>query len=221
MIFPVYATVSLFALLWLCLTPIHEKRQEQKQISVRATLHLFEDKYIVAFFIGILVLVGVDVSINITFPKILIERCNLAVADAGMGNSIYFFARTIGAFIGGILLMKYSEKKFFIYSVWIALGGLILIIFNKNLWLILGCVAIFGMGYANLFSIIFSLSLKRRPERANEVSALLIVGVSGGAILPPILGLITDTYHSQLAAIIALAIIWCYLITLKKKIETA
>ena len=41
------------------------------------------------------------------------------------------------------------------------------------------------IGYANLFSIIFSLSLKRVPEKANEVSALLIVGVSGGAVLPP------------------------------------
>ena len=155
-------------------------------------------------------LVGVDVGINMTFPKFLMERCDLPLTDAGMGNSVYFFARTVGAFLGGILLMKYSESKFYIYSVWIALAGLILMTISTNLWFILGCVAVFGIGYANLFSIIFSLSLKRVPEKANEVSALLIVGVSGGAVLPPILGVITDSFHSQLSAIIVLAIVWCY-----------
>lgn len=26
------------------------------------------------------------------------ERCDLPLTDAGMGNSVYFFARTVGAF---------------------------------------------------------------------------------------------------------------------------
>ena len=154
MIFPVYAGLSLLALIWLWLTPIQEKQQERKNISFKVTLELFKDKYILAFFIGILVLVGVDVGINMTFPKFLMERCDLPLTDAGMGNSVYFFARTVGAFLGGILLMKYSESKFYIYSVWIALAGLILMTISTNLWFILGCVAVFGIGYANLFSII-------------------------------------------------------------------
>jgi FHS family L-fucose permease-like MFS transporter len=221
MIFPIYAGLSFLALLWLWFTPIQEVSQKQKEISIKVTASLFKDKFILAFFIGILVLVGVDVSINMTFPKFLMERCHLELTNAGMGNSVYFFARTIGAFIGGILLMKYSESKFFIYSVWIALIGIVLMIFGTNVWFILGCVAIFGIGYANLFSIIFSLSLKRVPEKANEVSALLIVGVCGGAILPPIIGIITDSFHSQLSAIIVLAIVWCYMIWLMRKIKAA
>lgn len=220
MIFPIYAGLSFLALIWLWLTPIHEERKERKNVSFKVTLELFKDKYILAFFIGILVLVGVDVGINMTFPKFLMERCGLPLTDAGMGNSVYFFARTIGAFFGGILLMKCSERKFFIYSVWIALIGLILMTTLSNIWFILGCVAVFGIGYANLFSIIFSLSLKRMPEKANEVSALLIVGVSGGAILPPILGVITDTFRNQLSAIFVLAVVWIYLIWLTSRLKT-
>lgn len=220
MIFPIYAGLSFLALIWLWLTPIHEERKERKNVSFKVTLELFKDKYILAFFIGILVLVGVDVGINMTFPKFLMERCGLPLTDAGMGNSVYFFARTIGAFFGGILLMKCSERKFFIYSVWIALIGLILMTTLSNIWFILGCVAVFGIGYANLFSIIFSLSLKRMPEKANEVSALLIVGVSGGAILPPILGVITDTFRNQLSAIFVLAAVWIYLIWLTSRLKT-
>ena len=179
-----------------------------------------KDKYIAAFFIGILVLVGIDVSINMTFPKYLMERCGLSLADAGMGNSVYFFFRTISAFVGGILLMRYSAGKFFIYSVWIAIAGLILMALGTNLWFILGCVAVFGIGYANLFSILFSFSLKRVPEKANEVSALLISGVFGGAILPPIIGIVTDITHTQVTAIIILIIVWCYLIGLIRKVKS-
>ena len=214
MIFPIYAAISLLALVWLWLTPIAEQKVASADISIGHTFSLLKDKYIVAFFIGILVLVGVDVGMGITFPKLLMERCNLPLTDAGMGNSIYFFARTVGAFLGGILLMKLPERKFFTASVFVALAGLAGMIFLHGLWSILACVAVFGIGYANLFSIIFSISMQRVPERANEVSALLIVGVAGGAVIPPVLGVITDAFGSQGAAIIALSVVWLYLVFL-------
>lgn len=214
MIFPIYAAISLLALVWLWMTPIAEQKVASADISIGHTFSLLKDKYIVAFFIGILVLVGVDVGMGITFPKLLMERCNLPLTDAGMGNSVYFLARTVGAFLGGILLMKLPERKFFTASVFVALAGLVGMIFLHGPWAILACVAIFGVGYANLFSIIFSISMQRVPERANEVSALLIVGVAGGAVIPPVLGVITDAFGSQGAAIIALSIVWLYLVFL-------
>ena len=214
MIFPIYAAISLLALVWLWLTPIAEQKVASADISIGHTFSLLKDKYIVAFFIGILVLVGVAVGMGITFPKLLMERCNLPLTDAGMGNSVYFFARTVGAFLGGILLMKLPERKFFTASVFVALAGLAGMIFLHGLWSILACVAVFGIGYANLFSIIFSISMQRVPERANEVSALLIVGVAGGAVIPPVLGVITDAFGSQGAAIIALSVVWLYLVFL-------
>ncbi|UEA86885.1 MFS transporter [Alistipes senegalensis] len=214
MIFPIYAAISLLALVWLWLTPIAEQKVASADISIGHTFSLLKDKYIVAFFIGILVLVGVDVGMGITFPKLLMERCILPLTDAGMGNSVYFFARTVGAFLGGILLMKLPERKFFTASVFVALAGLAGMIFLHGLWSILACVAVFGIGYANLFSIIFSISMQRVPERANEVSALLIVGVAGGAVIPPVLGVITDAFGSQGAAIIALSVVWLYLVFL-------
>ena len=60
----------------------------------------------------------------------------------------------------------------------------------------------------------------RVPEKANEVSALLISGVFGGAILPPIIGIVTDITHTQVTAIIILIIVWCYLIGLIRKVKS-
>ncbi len=221
MIFPIYAAISLLALIWLWFTPIEETKIADAGISLGNTFALLRDKYIVAYFVGILVLVGVDVGMGMTFPKLLMERCGLPLTEAGMGNSVYFFARTLGAFLGGIMLMKLPEKRFYVASVFIALAGLAGLVFSEKLGMVLSFVALFGVGYANLFSIIFSIALKRVPERANEVSALLIVGVAGGAVIPPILGVITDHFQTQNAAIAALGIVWLYMLLLIGAIKTS
>ena len=214
MIFPVYAVVTLLTMCWLALSPIEEQLVERSEITFARTFSLLKDKYIVLFFIGILVLVGVDVGMGVTFPKLLQERCSLPLEKAGMGNSVYFLARTVGAFLGGIILMRYSAPKFFTGSVILALASLLGLIFARNLTLILVLVALFGLGYSNLFSIVFSTSMLRVPEKTNEVSALLIVGVCGGGVITPLLGIITDTFGKQAPAIIALAAVWLFMVLL-------
>ena len=213
-IFPVYAAVTVLAMAWLAVSPIQEQLIEKSEITFARTFSLLRDKYIVLFFIGILVLVGVDVGMGVTFPKLLQERCSLPLEKAGMGNSVYFLARTVDAFLGGVVLMRFSASKFFTASSCLALVSLVGLIFSRNLTMILFFVALFGLGYANLFSIIFSLSMQKMPQKTNEVSALLIVGVSGGAVLPPLLGVITDTFGTQGSALITLAIVWVYMVAL-------
>ena len=154
-IFPVYAAVTVLAMAWLAVSPIQEQLIEKSEITFARTFSLLRDKYIVLFFIGILVLVGVDVGMGVTFPKLLQERCSLPLEKAGMGNSVYFLARTVGAFLGGVVLMRFSASKFFTASSCLALVSLVGLIFSRNLTMILFFVALFGLGYANLFSIIF------------------------------------------------------------------
>ena len=213
-VFPTYSIITFLAMVWLALSPIQEQMVERSEISFGRTFSLLKDKYIVLFFVGILVLVGVDVGMGITFPKLLQERCSLPLEKAGLGNSVYFFARTVGAFLGGLILMKYPAGKFFTASSLTALAALVGLIFSKNLVTVLVFVALFGLGYANLFSIIFSISMLKVPQKTNEVSALLIVGVCGGAIIPPVLGVVTDSFGTQGAALVALTLAWLFMVVL-------
>lgn len=213
-VFPTYSIITFLAMVWLALSPIQEQMVERSEISFGRTFSLLKDKYIVLFFVGILVLVGVDVGMGITFPKLLQERCSLPLEKAGLGNSVYFFARTVGAFLGGLILMKYPAGKFFKASSLVALAALVGLIFSKNLVTVLVFVALFGLGYANLFSIIFSISMLKVPQKTNEVSALLIVGVCGGAIIPPVLGVVTDSFGTQGAALVALTLAWLFMVVL-------
>ena len=213
-VFPTYSIITFLAMVWLALSPIQEQMVERSEISFGRTFSLLKDKYIVLFFVGILVLVGVDVGMGITFPKLLQERCSLPLEKAGLGNSVYFLARTVGAFLGGLILMKYPAGKFFTASSLVALAALVGLIISKNLVTVLVFVALFGLGYANLFSIIFSISMLKVPQKTNEVSALLIVGVCGGAIIPPVLGVVTDSFGTQGAALVALTLAWLFMVVL-------
>lgn len=212
-IFPVYAAVSLVSAVWLSLVKIDEKvRPEASSGSLMPTLRLLGDKRILMLFLSIFVVVGVDVCMNISFPKYLMERFHFSLSDAAMSNSIYFFARTFSAFAGGLLLLRVSEKHFYLGSVLLAFAGLICMLFSGNAAVSYAAIVIFGLGYANIYSIIFSVALKCRPDRANEISALLIVAFLGGAICPPLAGLLTDAAASQAAAIVLMALLWLYLL---------
>lgn len=144
-------------------------------------------------FLGIVFVVGVDVGLNTTIPKFLMERCDILLEKAGLGTSLYFVARTVGSFAGAFLLIKLSGRKFFIVSMLIAIPALLILLLIGNLWGILTMVFIIGLAVANVFSIIFAAALKRKPERANEISGLLIMGVAGGAVIPLIMGITSDS----------------------------
>ena len=222
LLFPIYAGLSLLGLIWLWLAPIEESPREDKSVGFKDTLILLKDKTILAFFFGIVVLVAADVAVNMTLPRLMTDQFGLPTEKANLCNSLYFLARTIAAFAGGALLLKVSDKKFFSAGCWLAMLGLVLLAMFGKTGLVpaLIAVCIFGIGYANLFGIVFSFAMRRAPGKANEVSALLIVGLIGGAILPPVLGWIRDITGSQIAAVAAIALVWIYMLWLNRRIKS-
>ncbi len=192
MLFPIFAVITLASSLWLIFTSIEEQPVEGKTSSFGGCFALLKDTTILMFFLGIICVVGIDVGLNITVPKYLMERCGIPLEQAGWGISLYFIARTAGTFIGAILLIRFSPRKFFILSMVVALAGMLVMLTMHNLWAILFLVFVVGFAVANVFSIIFSAALQKKPERANEISGLMIMGVAGGAVIPPLMGVVSD-----------------------------
>jgi fucose permease len=139
------------------------------------------------------------------------ERTSLPLEKAGLAISLYFAARTIGTFAGAILLMKVSGRKFYIASMVLGLAAMVLMMVLSNLYAILVMIFCLGLAIANVFPIVFSAALRKEPTRANEVSGLLIMGVAGGAIVPPIMGIISDS-TGQTGAMVVLLISLVYLL---------
>lgn len=209
-IFAVYAVTTLLSLAWL-LTGVHEEKKKSAQASTFATVcSLFKDRYIVMLFIGILLIVGIDVGLNTTIPKLLMEKTGMSVSEAGLGSCLYFSARTIGSFVGAFLLAKIASDRFMQYSMMLALVGFILLLLVNSLLWISVLVVIVGLACSNVFSIIFSYALQHLPERDNEISALMIMGVSGGALVTPLMGILSDAF-GQVAGLSLLLFCLLYL----------
>ncbi|MEI6173670.1 MAG: MFS transporter [Bacteroidota bacterium] len=220
MLFPVFAAITLLSTAWLFFTRIEETPVEGKTSSFSACFGLLKDTTILMFFLGILFVVGIDVGLNITVPKFLMERCRIPLDQAGLGTSLYFIARTTGTFVGAILLMKFSGRKFLIISMVVAIAGMLLMLMMSNLWAILVLVFVLGFAVANVFSIIFSAALQRKPERANEISGLMIMGVAGGAVIPPLMGLLSD-HLGQAGGLALLLLSMIYLLFTGFKLKKA
>jgi fucose permease len=93
-----------------------------------------------------------------------------------------------------------------------------LFIFN-NLTFIYISIALVGLGNSNIFPIILSKAMLYMPEKKNEVSGLMIMGLFGGTVFPLLMGLLSDTMASQTGALIVLTVGVVYLIFLTFKLK--
>lgn len=230
-IFAVFAVIAAVGAVWLWLSPvpnvIPSRRRELegdggdaaesgsgKSIGVAflSVFKLLADKKILLFFLAIVALVGVDIGVNVTFPRLLMEKCGMTLDAAAEHLSAYFVGKTIAALVGALLLMRLSADRFFVASSLLAAAGLTGMLFFTDGTVLTICVVVFGAGFSNLFTIIFSKALNHLPQRANEVSALMVAGFAGTAVVVPVLGMLTDRCGTQIAAIALLLAVWLYIV---------
>ncbi len=218
-LFVAFSAISVIAVFALWATPIHEEPVEGKTSSFMECFALLGDKFILMSFIGIMCHVGIDVGVNVTAPKLLMERVGMSLEDAGFATSIYFLFRTIGCFSGSVILTKMSSFKFFMISAIAMILGIGALLFVQDKMIIYVCIALMGFGNSNIFPIIFASAMQHLPEKRNEVSGLMIMGLFGGTLFPLAMGLLSDALMSQIGAIsvIALGVIYLALFNYKLK----
>lgn len=220
LLFPAFAVICLIAVVYLLLTNIEEQTIVGTPSTFRECFGLLGDSLVLLLFFGILVHVGIDVGINITAPKLLQERVGMDLADAGYATSLYFLFRTVGCFSGTFILAKFPPNKFFIISVFVILLGVIGLYFSHDAISLYICVALIGLGNSNVFPIIYSKALMSMPQRSNEISGLMIMGIAGGAIFPVLMGIVSDSLGGQIGAVIVLTVCVAYLIFLLTKFKS-
>lgn len=211
MTFTLFSAISILSLLLLSFSAPRESGFETSESSFGSVLWLLRERYILFCFLSILLIVGLDVGINTTAPELLMKRAWLDLSRAGVGSSVYFLAKMAGTFAGALLLLKSEPMRFLKRSILAALIAFVPLLFLSGLWVLLAALFLIGFFCANVFSIIFSFALQHLPERSNEISALLIMGVSGGAVILPLQGMMNDLLGltaSLSVLYIALLLVW-------------
>lgn len=190
-LFPVYMVIAVIAILWLGATHIEEDKPD-KASGFRECFRLLGNPFILLCFLGIMCHVGIDVGTNTTAPKLLMERLGMSLDDASFSTSLYFIFRTAGCFAGAFILRKVSSKSFFALSVACMLAAMIALLVSDAEFVAYAAIALIGFGNSNVFSIIFSQALLSMPEKKNEISGLMIMGLFGGTVFPLLMGFASD-----------------------------
>ena len=203
------------AIILLSSTPIEEENPD-KASGFKACFTLLGKSFVLLSFIGIMCHVGIDVGTNTTAPKILMERIGMTLAEAGFATSLYFIFRTAGCFIGAFILQRVRSKSFFAFSVILMLLAMVGLFIFHSKTAIFVCIALIGFGNANIFPIIFSQALFAQPEKKNEVSGLMIMGLFGGTVFPLAMGVASDAIGQNGAiAIMTIGVIYLLIYTIK------
>ena len=216
-LFPVYMVIAVIAVLWLGATPIEEEKPDKASGFV-SCLKLLGSPFILLCFLGIMCHVGIDVGTNTTAPKILMERLGMTLDEAGFATSLYFIFRTLGCFSGAIILQKVSARSFFVVSVICMLLAMAGLFVSDAEAVIYTAIALIGFGNSNIFSIIFSQALLAVPEKKNEISGWMIMGLFGGTVFPLFMGFASDAMGQDGAvAVMTVGVIYLLFYTLKIK----
>ena len=216
-LFPVYMIVAVIAILWLSSTPIEEEKPDQASGSADC-LRLLGQPFILLCFLGIVCHVGIDVGTNTTAPKLLMERVGLTLDEAGFATSLYFIFRTAGCLLGTFILQHLSARRFLGISVACMLVAMAGLLVSDAHHVIYVCIALIGFGNSNVFPIIFAQALTAVPDKKNEVSGLMIMGLFGGTIFPLLMGMASDAVgQSGAVAVMTIGVLYLIAYTLKMK----
>lgn len=193
LMFLAFGFVSLLSVIWLSFIKIDETKNTEKRATMASSFRLLNNKYIAFMVIGIFMVVGIDVGVNAVSGQFLIQKFDSPQEFAEKGRSIYFFGKMLGTFAGALMLTLLPSRRFLFWSSVLGLLSIVAMLFAPSELIAMIIIFIIGLGIANIFPLIFSITIEKHKERSNEISGLMIMAIVGGAAIPPVIGYMSDS----------------------------
>lgn len=202
-VFLIYGIIAIISGLWLFLTPIKEQQSEVKA-SFGSSLRLLRNPFIASMVLAVFLIVGLDVGMNTNIQNLLMQKFDVSLERASLGISVYFFALMLSRLAGALVLAKIDNQKFLFWTALLTVFFIFLTIVASSPRLSLILIFLIGLSSGNLFPLIFSLTINKMSDRANEISGLMIMAVVGGAVIPPIMGLVNRVAGISMSFVVLL-----------------
>lgn len=215
-IFPVYLGALILTLILVLMVKIHERKSEDsKPATFSSCFMLLGNFYVLLMVLGIFLYVGAEVSMSAFLPEFLKTRFGFYLEDmitgmgiktetllsAGinartlgvLGTGFFFSGLMLGRFMGSVILRWVSARRFLLWTGTLSVIAILGLFFVTNQTQAFIFMILTGLGFANVFPLIFSITVDKMPERANELSGLMVTAILGGAVIPLLTGFLTDT----------------------------
>jgi fucose permease len=205
--FPIYAVSLAITVLAVSTLKVNKDTGERKSATFSSCLALLGNGYVLAMVGAIFFYVGAEVCMSANIPQFLQQQFSIDIARLGLlGTGLFFTALTIGRFSGGVILNWMAPRKFLALTCAVSILGLLGLFLPTAALDIAACFVV-GLGFANIFPLVFSSAVEALPQHANELSGLMVTAIVGGAILPPLMGVVADHSSVLIGFIVPLAAI--------------
>ena len=205
LIFLVFGAVSILSVLWLGSSKIEETKVEGYKATFATSFKLLGNSFVLLMVLSIFLVVGVDVGFNSNSGQFLNRQFHIEQTQAELGRSVYFLGRMIGTLGGAILLTKIASRKFFMWTSVLGIVAFIIILLIKSPAIAWVLVFIIGLAVANIWPLVFSIAVEKYPERNNEISGLMMMAISGGAVIPLLVGWIGEISNLSIGMLVLVA----------------
>lgn len=205
LLFPIYAVLILITFGLTSTLQVKEvKHEDEVPASFKSCISLLKNKYVFMMVMSIFVYVGAEVSMSSGIPILLNEEFGIEGFSLWLSWGLFFLPILIGRFSGAAILTKIKPMKFLFFTVILSIVGVLMLLVGNPLIAYAGIVLV-GLGFANIFPLVFSITVDKMPERANELSGLMVTAIVGGAFIPPLMGIVADSASVRLGFLIPLA----------------
>jgi fucose permease len=212
--FPFFCALMALAFVSVAMLKVDETKADELP-SLGSSLGLLKEPAFLLAVIGIFLYVGAESSMG-RFLKPTLIYLGLDKADANkFGPTMFFLLLTIGRLLGSALLTVMTPRTCFRLSALLGMLGAAAFLLASKPLALAGVVAA-GLGFANIWPMLFSITVEERPERASELSGLMCMAISGGAIVPLVMGQLVDSGLTTMAFVVpAGCFAYLFLLSLK------
>ncbi len=213
--FPLFFVLMALAFFSVAALKVEETKAE-KPPSFGSSLGLLKEPIFLFAVLGIFLYVGAESCMG-RFLKPTLQAFGVADQAANKwGPALFFLLLTIGRLLGSAVLTVMSPRNCFRLSGLLGVFGSLAFMTGFSSLAIPGVIAA-GLGFANIWPMLFSITVENKPECANELSGLMCMAISGGAILPLLMGWLMDLGWKETAFIVPVAcFVYLLLLSLKE-----
>lgn len=154
--------------------------------------------------------VGAEVSIGSFLILTMKDVSGVSETVGASYLAFYWGGAMVGRFIGSAVMAKIAPNKCLAFN---AIASIVLSIVGIVAGGYVSMVALIAIGFFNsiMFPTIFSLATKNLGKFTSQASGIICMAIVGGAIVPPIQGLVAD-YSGLLFSYIIPALCYVYIL---------
>ncbi len=189
-VFPIFFALMAIAFVWVLTLDIEETKADVPP-GIGSSFGLLGRPVFALAVLGIFLYVGAEACMGRFLLPLMKEAGVTEAAATKFGAPFFFLMLTVGRLVGGAVLTVISPRAFFRLSAALGLAGALGLMFG-GAPLAIPSVLAAGLGFANIWPMLFSITVEEDPARGSELSGLMCMAIAGGAVVPLLMGRLVD-----------------------------